>query len=217
MNSRSWVWALLGCVVSMSALADDEKGYNIKSTKSYIALSGGRSSSPNMCYTTVQPDGFCNSRGTIYRIGYGYNITSFWGMEISYGDFARSRETGTYAVPPAGITGGGPVPYIRNWSVIGWELATTATLHLGDHLSLNARGGVLRANLEDDIEVLTTANKVEHIKYRESGNNVTVGGGIQFDFNRDVGLRFEVNRYNKLGNTYKFKTTSALASLILKF
>lgn len=233
MDIRSWGWVLLGCAVSMSALAQ-EGDFISKTNKSYVLLSAGRSNTPMACNASERwlVDSTCNSKGTIYRVGYGYNITSFWAMELSYGDFAYAREDGWDPAPPLVVTGGVPPPspvrYYRTWSAIGWEIATVGTLHLGEHLSLHAKAGWLRAHVEEEVWFYptsgTTAGELWHGNYKASNNTASVSGGAQFDFNRDVGLRLQVNRYNKLPGTHqldattnKFKTTSVLASLVLKF
>ncbi|MBI4809703.1 MAG: outer membrane beta-barrel protein [Nitrosomonadales bacterium] len=223
MNIRSWGWMLMGCAVAMPALAQDGD-YNVAATNSYALLSAGRSSTPAACDNRWLADSTCSSKGTIYRLGYGYNLNSLLGVEISYGDFAHAREDGIDPTPPAIIPGGGPIPYYRTWSVIGWELAAVATVHLGQHLSLHGKAGWLRANMEEEVWYYALNGELWHGNYHETRNTTSVSGGIQYDFNRDVGLRFQVNRYNKLpgayqldGTTYRFKTTSALASLVLKF
>lgn len=217
MDIRSWRWMLLGCAVSMSALAQEDD-FRSKTTKSYVLLSAGRSSTPAACdANSVYLNSTCSTKATVYRLGYGYNITSFWAMELSYGDFAHAREDGIDPAPPAVIPGGGPIPYYRTWSATGWELATVGTLHLGEHLSLHAKAGWLRANVEEEIWWYPTNGELWHANYKEANNTASVSGGLQYDFNRDVGLRFQVNRYNKLGGYYKYKTTSALTSLVFKF
>lgn len=226
MGFKSWVWMLLGCTVSMSSLAQGDD-FKAKTTKSYVLLSAGRSNTPAACDNSSRylVDSSCSSKGTIYRIGYGYNITSFWAMELSYGDFAHAREDGWDSAPPLLVTGGlpatQPVQYYRTWSATGWEIATVGTLHLGEHLSLHGKAGWLRANVEEEIWWYPlsgpTAGELWHARYKEANNTASVSGGLQFDFNRDVGLRFQVNRYNKLGGTYKYKTTSVLASAVFKF
>ena len=230
MNFRSCGWLLLGCMVAMPGLAQEDD-FKSKTTKSYVLISAGRSNTPAVCDNSARylVDSSCSSKGTIYRIGYGYNITSFWAMELSYGDFAHAREDGWDPAPPVEVRGDPPLPlplpapvrYYRTWAATGWELATVGTLHLGEHLSLHAKAGWLRANVEEEIWWYpthgTTAGELWHWRYKEANNTASVSGGAQYDFNRDVGLRFQVNRYNSLGGYYKYKTTSVLAGLVLKF
>lgn len=224
MRIKSWVVVLIGCSVSVSAFAQDEKDYNAKVTRSYVLLSAGRSTTPAVCDNRWLADSNCSSRGTIYRLGYGYNLNSLLAIEVSYGDFARAREDGVDPAPPAAIPGGGPIPYYRTWSAIGWELAAVATMHLGERVSLHGKAGWLRANVEEEVWYYANNGELWHANYKESKNTASVSGGIQYEINRDVGMRVQVNRYNSLpgtsqlaGTANKFKTTSVLASLVLKF
>jgi len=219
MKVRSWGWMLLGCVVSVSAFGETDKEYNAKATRSYVLLSVGRSNTPKACEAGERwlQDSSCNSKGTIYRIGYGYNFNSLLAMELSYGDFAHAREEGIDPAPPAVIPGGGPVPYYRTWSATGWEIAAVGTLHLGPSLSVHGKAGWLRAHTEYEVWYYALNGEMWHGNIKDANNTASVSGGIQYDLNRDVGLRLQVNRYNKLGNTFKYKTTSTLASLVLKF
>lgn len=219
MKVRSLGWMLLGCVVSASAFGETDKEYNAKATRSYVLLSAGRSNTPEVCDAAAKymSNSACGTKGTIYRLGYGYNLNSVLAVELSYGDFAHAREDGIDPAPPAPIPGGGPISYYRTWSATGWEIAAVGTLHLGPYLSLHGKAGWLRANVEEEIWWYPTDGSLWHANYKEANNTASATGGIQFDFNRDVGIRMQVNRYNKLGGTYKYKATSVLASLVMKF
>jgi len=226
MKVRSLGWILLGCVVTASAFGETDKEYNAKATRSYVLLSAGRSTTPAACDWSGDRDFYggqwlqnsaCGTKGTVYRIGYGYNFNSVLAMEVSYGDFAHVREDGVDPTPPAVIPGGGPIPYYRTWSAIGWEIAAVGTLHLGPYVSLHGKAGWLRANVENEVWYFANNGELWHGTYKEANNSASATGGIQFDFNRDVGIRMQVNRYNKLGGTYKYKATSVLASLVMKF
>lgn len=48
MEIRSWGWVLMGCSVSISALAQ-EGGVKSKATNSYVLLSVGQSNTPAAC------------------------------------------------------------------------------------------------------------------------------------------------------------------------
>lgn len=231
MRNRMWGMVLLGCVISAPVWAQDEdkeaKEFKAKSTKSYVLISAGRSDTPAACDAgwRYQTNSACSKKGTIYRIGYGYNFNSLLAMEVSYGDFAHAREDGWDSAPPSIILGGTaptmPMRYYRTWSATGWELAAVGTIHLGPYVSLHGKAGWLRANVEEEIWWYPlegpNSGQLWHGNYKEANNTASASGGIQIDFNRDVGMRFQVNRYNKLGGYYKFKTTSVLASLVMKF
>lgn len=230
MKNRLWGMGLLGCVFSLPICAqDDDKafaGLNAKSTTSYVLLSTGKSNTPDACDWSGDrsfvadrwlQDSVCGKKGTIYRIGYGYNFNSALAMEVSYGDFAYVREDGSDPTPPSVIPGGGPIPYYRIWTASGLEIAAVGTIHLGPYLSLHGKAGWLRAHVENEVWYFANNGQVWHGNYKEVNNTASATGGVQFDFNRDVGVRLQVNRYNKLGATYKYKVTSVLASLVMKF
>jgi len=187
------------------------------SHNSYILLSAGKSNSHGTCSSTIAPDAKCSEKGNVYRLGYGYQFTPTWGMQISYGDFGRAEEDGALAVPPAGVPGGGPIPYTWTWSAVGWEIAATGTLHFGDSFSLIGKLGYLRANVEAEFVVITTTNEIWHSEFHEVSNNTNASIGAQYDFNRDFALRLQHDRYGKLGTTSKIDTRATILNAIFKF
>lgn len=222
MRYRMWGMVLLGCVISAQVWAQGEdkevKEFKAKNTSNYVMISGGRSTTPAACDARWLQASACGSKGTVYRVGYGYNFNSLLAMEVSYGDFARVKETGTDPAPPtwASSTAVAPLDYYRTWSATGWELAAVGTIHLGPYISLHGKAGWVRANIDEEVMYLAAGDNQSR-RYSEVHNSTSASGGVQIDFNRDVGMRFQVNRYNKLGGAYKYKATSVLASLVMKF
>ncbi|MDO8312584.1 MAG: outer membrane beta-barrel protein [Sideroxyarcus sp.] len=213
MRCKVWALTIICGSFALPAMADEA----LNSHNSYISISAGKSSSPGTCASSSAPGATCSEKGNVYRLGYGYHFTPNWGMEISYGDFGQAKEEGVYALPPPGVPGGGPVPYVWTWDAIGWEVAATGTLHFGNSLSLIGKLGFLRANVGQEYIINTTTNEVWHAVLHEASNNISSSVGAQYDFNEDFALRIQHDRFGKLGNLSKINVSATSASAILKF
>jgi OOP family OmpA-OmpF porin len=214
MNFKSICLALACAATTLPAHAA-----NIFSTKydSYISLSSGRSNSPGTCTYILVNGASCSEKDTVYRVAYGHQFTSNWGIEVGYGDFGRASEKGTLPATPSGVPGSGPIPYTWEWSAIGWEVAGTGTLHLGDSLSITGKLGVLSADIGSEVVVTTSTNEIWHSVARDTSTNISRGLGIRYDFNKDFALRLQHESFGELGKNSKIKTTTTYLGFLLKF
>ncbi|MDD4912669.1 MAG: outer membrane beta-barrel protein [Sideroxydans sp.] len=184
---------------------------------SYISVNAGLSNSVGTCASSYSTNATCSEKDKVYRLGYGYHFTPNWGLEISYGDFGQAREWGTLAATPSGVPGSGPIPYVRTWGAIGWEIAGSGTLHISDALSLTGKLGVLNSNAGTEISVITSTNEKWHAVVHEYNNSVSSGLGLRYDFNQDFALRLQHESFGKLGTSSKIKVSTTWAGLLLKF
>jgi len=214
MQPKIWCIALVCVSLSQPAIAE-----NIFSTQynSYISFDAGQSKAPGTCDFLFASGSTCSEKGAVFRLGYGYQFTPTWGTEISYGDFGRASESGILPATPPGVPGSGPIPYTWDWSAIGWELAGTGTLHLGDSLFVTGKLGILRANTGSEIIVTTSTNEIWHAVTHDVSNNISKGISIRYDFNRDFALRLQYTDYGELGEVSKIKTSAINLGLLLKF
>lgn len=214
MHAKALCLTLICLAITPTAVAADK--FTTK-YHSYISLNTGRSNAPGTCAYLYAAGATCSEKGTVFRLGYGYQFTDNWGLEVSYGDFGRAKEKGILPSTPSGVPGSGPIPYTWEWGGEGWEIAGTGTLRFGDSLSLTGKLGVLRANLGTEIIVTTSTNEIWHAVTHDASSSVSKGLGIRYDFNRDVALRLKYEDYGKLGSTTKIKTSAVHMDLLLKF
>jgi hypothetical protein len=214
MYFKKWALAIICCSLAIPALSEEtyKKSYN-----SHISLNAGRSSASGACEYRYVSEDACSEKSTIFRMGYGYHFTPNWGIELSYGDFGRAKQEGMLAAPPVGVPGGGPIPYTWTWDAVGWEVAATGTLHFGDSFSLIGKVGYVYALVGHEAIVITTTNETWHAVLHEDNNRVSTAIGVQYDFNRDYGLRIQYENFGKLGKVTQIKTSATSACLILKF
>jgi hypothetical protein len=218
---RKSALALICSSFAFPAVADEVSNTH----NSYVSFSGGKSQSSGACSTTYIQSATCSEKGKVYRLGYGYHLTPTWGMEISYGDFGQAKEEGVLPYAPPGVPGGGPIPYVRTFQAVGWEIATTGTLHFGKSFSLIGKLGVLHADVGQEIILTTPAYGIWHAVDHDTRHHITTSIGAQYDFNKDFALRIQYDRYGKLGDlsrlytgaTSKIDVSAAFASVILKF
>src|SRR5512135_686955 len=91
---KVWALALISCLVAASAMADDD------SEGAYVFISGGEAFMRNACMSPIIPSGTsCVERNVAFRGGLGYQYTSMWGLEASYGQFGYASTGGTATFP----------------------------------------------------------------------------------------------------------------------
>lgn len=210
---KAWALSMFCCASVSPALAQDF----LNPTNAYVSVNAGLSKSKDTCTTTLYAGASCSENGVVYRLAYGYNFTPTWGMELSYGDFGVVKEKGTMPSTPIGVPGSGPIPYEMTWDAVGFELAGTVTLYLGDSFSLIAKVGAYHAMTGLEIEVITSTNELWHAVAHEDSSGTSVGLAAQYDFNRDFALRLQYQNFGEIGSTSKVKVSAATAGLVLKF
>lgn len=209
--------AILAYSASLPVAADDLFTDHVGSTRnSYISLSTGYAKAKDSCAYTYTAGASCTENGQVSRIAYGYNFTRTWGMEISYGEFGKAKETGIM-LTPAGVPGSGMIPYDWRWTAVGWEIAATGALHLGKSFSLLGKLGFLRANVGQELRVNASNGELWHSVMHEDSNSASATVGGQYDFNNDYACRIQYEYIGKLGSVSKIKTSAVLAGFLLKF
>lgn len=215
MRFKTWILTLTCCTFASPAIAYDP----LNPTNSYVSLSAGISKSKDTCTTTYVAGATCSENGKVYRIGYGYNFTKTWGMEISYGDFGVAKEEGTFPDTPPGVTPyeATPTPYVWTWDAVGWEIAGTGTLYFGKSFSLIGKLGVYHAQTGEELMVTTQTSGLWHAVSHDDSTGFSGSIGAQYDINRDFGVRVQYQNYGKVGKISKTQVSSASAAIMLKF
>ena len=215
----SFLLAILAYSASLPVVAEDLFADHVRTSyNSYISLNGGYAKAKDTCTSTYTAGASCTENGQISRIAYGYNFTRAWGLEISYGEFGKAKETGmsdTTSWP--GVPGSGMIPYDWRWTAVGWEIAATGALHLGRSFSLFGKLGFLRANVGQEIRVNASTGEIWHAVMHEDSNSTSGGIGAQYDFNNDFACRIQYEYFGKLGSASKIKTSAVTAGILLKF
>lgn len=214
MALNKWCLALICFSIAQSvhAAKQTQNKYN-----SYISINAGQSNSLGTCASSYSTVSSCSEKGRVYRIGYGYNFTPYWGLEVSYGDFGQAKEQGILASTPSGVPGTGPIPYVWTWGAIGWEIAGTGKIRISNSLALTGKIGIFSSDAGTELSVTTSTNEKWHAVSHKYENSVSSGLGLQYDFNHDFALRLQHENFGNLGKTSKIKVSTTWAEILLKF
>ncbi|GAB4416389.1 MAG: hypothetical protein OHK0054_06770 [Sideroxydans sp.] len=107
MHAKALCLTLICLAITPTAVAADKFATKYSS---YISLNTGRSNAPGTCTYLYATGATCSEKGTVFRLGYGYQFTNNWGLEVSYGDFGRAKEKGILPTTPPRRTGKRPHP-----------------------------------------------------------------------------------------------------------
>ena len=110
----------------------------------------------------------------------GYKFTRNWAVEIGYIDLGTFSARGTFA----------GLPTTADFEVTGLTVSAVGTLPLNDMFSLYGKLGYLRSQTKASANV---AGAVGTSKSRD--NDITVGIGARYHFNRNLSLTLEANHY----------------------
>lgn len=146
----------------------------------YGALDIGQTNAKDTC--TGGPTGGCKDTSTAHRIAGGYQFTTMWGAEVSYGDYSRSTLGGT--------TG--------KWEANGLQASGTGTFPLVHAFSVIARAGIARTDLGSTVAGTP-----------RSATSTTLGFGVgaQYDFSEGVAFRAQYENLGTVGNANTTGTT----------
>lgn len=136
---------------------------------------------------------------TGWKLFGGYSFTPNWAVEGGYVDFG---EVGSHTVvsAPALPTAVEQQQFVDDaatvhpYSVSGFALVVKASLPVNPQFSLFAKAGVFSWDADIDVNCNGCASTVNTSK-SESGVDWTGGLGMGYDFNGNVGMRAEYERY----------------------
>ena len=123
----------------------------------------------------------CDEKGTAWRILGGYRINDNFAVELGYHQFGDATASGP----------GGKVKFEAN----AFELSGLGSLPLGHQFSAYGKIGFYRGETKATGDTLLGA-----IDLKETNTDLTYGIGAQYDFNRQLGLRAEWQRYANMGD-----------------
>lgn len=213
---KHWTLALLGSLLTVPALADNSEG-------AYVYVSAGQGYARNACVSTMLPPGqTCAEKSVLFRAGYGYQFSSMWGLEASYGQFGYASSDG-FATFPAPVGAGN---YSWQLRANGLAVQGVATLHMGDVLSVFGKFGLARVEYDEFLGVAPTATSPSGVTYptvHSNRNAPALGAGVQLDVTPHGSLRFMVESfgshpiYNVYGSTTRVRLITASMALMYRY
>jgi OOP family OmpA-OmpF porin len=131
--------------------------------------------------------GGTSNRDTSYKIFGGYQFTPNWGIEGQYSDLGKYD----YTVSQAGASSTG------SYRVDQWSLAGTGTLPLSSNFYLMGKLGVSSNHVRASAVCVPLG-----CTSSSSGNksDLLAGIGIGYNFNKNIGVRFEYENFGKMAN-----------------
>jgi OOP family OmpA-OmpF porin len=111
----------------------------------------------------------CDDKDTAFRILGGYQINRIFAAELGYHDLGKTK-VGTSDI-----------------KANAWELVGVGAYPIANQFSVYGKLGLFRGEAKGAAGV------------KETNTDLTYGLGLQFDVNRNVGVRGEWQRYPKMG------------------
>ena len=176
---------LVGCAVmsSPSAMADDAFWYlggNIGQSRAKI----------DDARITAQLPGSVsindNNSDTAYKLFGGYQFNRNFAVEGGYFNLGKFGYTAT-TMPAGSLTG--------NIKLQGLNIDAVGMLPLADRFSVFGRLGLQYAQAKDEFSSSGVVNMPTNPNPSKNATNYKAGLGLQYDFNRSLGMRVEAERY----------------------
>ncbi len=187
---------LVGCIAEMDSFADETNFYvggNIGQSKVKLedainTLNSGLTASGFAVTSNTK-----NDTDTAYRIFAGYKFNNYFALEggyVNFGKFNLSANT-----LPAGAVS-------ADLKASGWTLDALGMLPVGNSFSVLGRIGAIRSEVKEN---LSSSGAVAFVPGTDLNPTATktsfdFGVGLQYDFNKMVGIRGEWQRYKNLGD-----------------
>lgn len=141
---------------------------------------------------------------TAYKLQVGYQFTDYFAIEGGYVDLGSASVNGNLS----GTVSGVPVSYTAkvDWEAKGFNLAGVLTLPVNAGWSLFFKLGAINAEVEakakEAVVIGSTASYTD-----TSADDTSIKGnfgfGVDWTFMQHVGVRAEVERFSKLGDSDK--------------
>lgn len=193
--ARPVIGLLFACAVNTAARAADY----------YATFDAGVSHATDACSTAGLPAGStisgCRNTGHMYRLAVGHQLSRTWGVELSYSEYGNSSR-GVATLP-----GGGKL-HQGDWKLSGPQLTATFLLPVTPSFAMTAKAGVAYTKYALFSPALIAADKA----------GLTVGFGAQYELNKHLSVRTQLEHLGQLGDPATTGTINAvLLSLGLEF
>jgi OmpA-OmpF porin, OOP family len=146
----------------------------------------------------VSPTSSVKNTDNTYRISGGYRFSPIFSLEAHYTDLGKySSESRATLVPNAGA---GTVS--AKYKTSGFGVDALVSAPLGTGFSIYGRVGVMRAKTEANFTSSGSIFVSPTSRLDASANTTaySYGIGAQYDINKQIAIRAEGQRYDKLGN-----------------
>jgi OOP family OmpA-OmpF porin len=143
----------------------------------YLGAGVGQSKAKDWC-SGAGSGVSCDDKDTAWKIFGGYQFNRNFAAELGYAELGNFRAS--------------VGPFTDEAKVRAWELSAIGAWPLMERFSVFGRLGVYRANVEESINV--PGASAEH-----DNNDLTYGLGLQYDITKNLGIRGEWQRYQKVG------------------
>lgn len=149
----------------------------------------------------TNPSTVSNTKDTGYRLFGGYQLHQYITVEAAYVDLGRFSFR-TDVTPKGSLTG--------STRIDGFELSALGTLPIGDRFGLFARVGALAAQTKTSY---TGGGSIETLiggdSQKKRSTELVYGAGAMYNINKNLSVRGEWSRYDKLGSVLTGGRTNA--------
>lgn len=178
----------------------------------YLFASMGQGWAYNACQSPLIPGGHtCRDKNFIYRVGYGYQYTPHWALEVNGGQFgyADSEGVSNFAAPV------GTANYNWQMKVTGLAVQAVTTLHLTDHTAVFAKFGVARLEFDESLDVssYTTGGYYAVGTVNDKANVAALAAGFQIDVGPHGSVRFMAESFGSHAPYYIYGSSKIIRLL----
>ena len=142
-----------------------------------------------------------NTKDTGYRLFGGYQLHKYIAIEAAYVDLGRFGFR-TDVTPRGSLSG--------STRIDGFELSAVGTVPLGERFGVFARVGALAAQTKTSY---TGGGSIETLlggeNQRKRSTDLSYGVGINYNINKNLSVRADWSRYEKLGDVLTGGRTNA--------
>jgi len=144
----------------------------------------------------------CDNKDTAWRLFAGYQINRNFAAELGYADFGKSKASGTVSGASVDATA----------EANAWDLVGLGIWPIGNQFSIYGKLGAYHGKVKGSGTV-SFGGATGTGNTSGSNNDVTYGVGAGFDFNRNLGLRAEYQKYKDVGDDNSGKSDIDVISI----
>ncbi len=195
----------LGFVPNVSAADAPDSGFYVLGGVGRTMNNNDQSNLDNLL-RSVGGVGFTSSLSdpTVYKLQIGYQVMKYFAVEGGY--LGSSNET--YNASGGNLAG----PLSASGSIKGWNLNGVGIWPLGNQFSLLGKLGV--AGIKESVTVTGPGGSASA---NGTKNDVTFGIGAKYDFNENIFVRLDLDRYSVGSSSSSSKTNVWMLDLGYKF
>lgn len=145
----------------------------------FVGGSLGQSKAKSACDDLAGTGVSCDDTDTAFRVFGGYQINKNFGAELGYQDLGKVEASAL-----------GLNASIKSKA---WDIMAVGTLPVAEKFSVYGKIGFYFANTDATTNIPGVANE------SKSNNDLTYALGVQYDFNKNLGVRGEWQRYSDVG------------------